>query len=101
MSIQLSVRHAQLTHLMMVLTHRDAEGNQDKRDDAEDSEHLAAPGLGSPGVDECRECIEQEVLQHHLQHEHFRRLSREGVTESQINVVSFQDIVNEEGDMKI
>lgn len=58
----------------MVLTHRDAKGNQDKRDDAEDSEHLAATGLTSPGVDECRERIEQKVLQHHLQHEYFRRL---------------------------
>jgi len=62
-----------------VLTHWDTEGNQDNRDDAEDPEHLAAAGFGRPGVDEGREGVEEEVLQHHLKHKDFRRLSGERV----------------------
>lgn len=65
----------------MVLTHGDTEGDEDKRDYAEHSEDLATTGLASPGVDECRECVEEKVLEHHLQHEYLRRLPWERVSE--------------------
>lgn len=77
----MSAHHAQLLHLRIVLTHGDTEGDQDKRDYAENSEDLATAGLASPGVDECRERVEEEILEHHLQHEYFRRLSWERVAE--------------------
>lgn len=73
----------------MALTHGDTEGDQDKRDYAENSENLATTRLASPGVDECRECVEEEVLEHHLQHEYFRRLSWERVAEEEIIVVRY------------
>lgn len=89
MSTQLSAYHdVQPIHLRTVLTHWDAEGNQDKRDDAKDFEHRAATGLAGPGVDECGECIEQEVLEHHLQDEDFCRLSRKRVPEKHTSIVS-------------
>lgn len=80
-SAKLSARHSQLLHSRIVLTHRDTEGDQDKRDYAEDSEDLATASLTSPGIDECRERVEEEILEHHLQHEYFCRLPWKRVAE--------------------